>query len=310
MNDFTNVRSDSGSVAEAMIKECTRVQCDNVMWWNLHDSSTVQQTHRHVRVTKEGYVGRRWHNQWQGCQVLGWNTRMLAASEFPDVLGRTWCTWVSGALAVPVPRNSQTSLWRMEITVKVGDMLMRQSWWYAKRGTRTRPTQERQKISVIPYVHGVSHALKKIVGKAGVKLVFSAPRKLGRLCKKVNVDNTKEQACVKKHRTQYVECVSNVVYDIPLSCGLSYTGQTGRCLNDRLREHANNLRTSTSSTLAAHCSLCGCAPLFHECKILSRYRNKTEREINEAFHIKTKGDMSVSEPSLALLEKEIMFLSS
>lgn len=48
---------------------------------------------------------------------------MLAASEFPDVLGRTWCTWVSGALAVPVPRNSQTSLWRMEITVKVGDML-------------------------------------------------------------------------------------------------------------------------------------------------------------------------------------------
>lgn len=66
-------------------------------------------------------------------------------------------------------------------------------------------------------------------------------------------------------------------------------------------------KTKHASTLAAHCSLCGCVPLFHEYKILSSYHNKTEREINEALHIKTKGNICVSEPSLTLLKKENVF---
>lgn len=78
-------------------------------------------------------------------------------------------------------------------------------------------------------------------------------------------------------------------YNIPLSCGYTYAGQTSQCLNDHLNEHPFNLKTSTSSTLAAHCSSCSCTQLFHNWKMLSRYRNKIECEINEAFHIRKKG---------------------
>ncbi|KAL3247081.1 hypothetical protein MRX96_057250, partial [Rhipicephalus microplus] len=60
-------------------------------------------------------------------------------------------------------------------------------------------------------------------------LFFSAPRKLGRLCEKVNGDNLKEHACVKKHRAQYVQCVSNVVYAIPLFCEARLRGNV--CAN-------------------------------------------------------------------------------
>lgn len=173
-----------------------------------------------------------------------------------------------------------------------------------------RPQKERQKTAVIPYVHGVSHALKKIVSKAEVRLVFSAPKKLGRLCKRVNTETPKSGACVKKHMTRYVDCVQNVVYEFPLSpCGRTYIGQTGRCLNDRLREHANSVRSSSSTTLATHCASCGCAPLFHDCVILARYFARREREIFEAFSINKKGGACISEPSVSLLEKEMLYLS-
>lgn len=78
--------------------------------------------------------------------------------------------------------------------------------WKLLRGlssgvTEKCPQPERPKTAVIPYVHGVSHALKKIVGKAGVRLVFSAHKKLSRLCKRVNDENPKARACAIKHDT-------------------------------------------------------------------------------------------------------------
>ncbi|KAG0426957.1 hypothetical protein HPB47_025983 [Ixodes persulcatus] len=38
-------------------------------------------------------------------------------------------------------------------------------------------------------------------------------------------------ACDVNHRTHYVTCATGVVYQIPLSCGRVYIGQTGRCIN-------------------------------------------------------------------------------
>lgn len=45
---------------------------------------------------------------------------------------------------------------------------------------------EKEKIAVIPYVHCVSHNLKKIAKRADVNRVFSAPLKLSRLCRMTN----------------------------------------------------------------------------------------------------------------------------
>ncbi|XP_042150105.1 uncharacterized protein LOC121838103 [Ixodes scapularis] len=40
-----------------------------------------------------------------------------------------------------------------------------------------------------------------------------------------------------RHRNREVKYREGVVYGIPLTCGFTYVGQTGRCVNDRLLEH-------------------------------------------------------------------------
>lgn len=176
---------------------------------------------------------------------------------------------------------------------------------------KERQEIDRKKLTVIPYVHGVSHRLKKAAARAGVTAVFSAPNKLSGLCARVNGEGTGTKVCLKNHAQRFVECSSGVVYDIPLSCGKSYTGQTGRCLNDRLREHANTVKNKTGSNLALHCAECAdrkCTPLFEQTRVLKKYKGKSAREIYEAHVIHKRGDSSVSKASIELLEKEHRYL--
>lgn len=43
---------------------------------------------------------------------------------------------------------------------------------------------EHKKVTVMPYMHKISHGLKKIGERHGVRVVFSAPLKMKGLCKK------------------------------------------------------------------------------------------------------------------------------
>lgn len=167
----------------------------------------------------------------------------------------------------------------------------------------------RKKVVVVPYMHNLSHNLKKIGKRVGVDVVFSAPLKLSGLCARVNNSTQKRYNCSKKHRDQFVPCAEGVVYSITLSCGKEYVGQTGRCLNDRLREHSYNVtKLATTGHLAAHCMRCGCKPIFNETKVIARSSDQMTREIVEAFEINKSKDC-VSCPSVSLTQKEIAFLS-
>lgn len=166
-------------------------------------------------------------------------------------------------------------------------------------------------VAVIPYVHKVAHNLKKVVARAGIKLLFSAQNKLGSLCQHVNREAPYKKGCTKKHRHKFVKCRHGVVYKIPLSCGRCYIGQTGRCANDRLREHSNKVHNrATDSQLSLHCNNCGCHPSFKDTIFLSYYHDERARLISEAFHIHNSGEACVSLPSISLLPKEINFLSN
>lgn len=178
-----------------------------------------------------------------------------------------------------------------------------------RKPVEEREETERRKWAVIPYIHGVSHKLKKVAARVGVNVVFSAPNKLSGLCRRVNAEKTSTRLCSKKHGQRFDECSSGVVYDIPLSCGKSYTGQTGRCLNDRLREHACNQKTGKGSNLALHCTKCGCTPRLEQTRVLRRYQEQRTREIYEAHIIHSRNDNSVSMASIDLHKKEHDYLS-
>lgn len=178
----------------------------------------------------------------------------------------------------------------------------------AASGKTHSKERERVKPEVVPYVHRVSHNLKKVATRYGIPVVFSAPNKLAQLCPRITREGPR--GCQKQHAKHFRDCVEGVVYEIPLDCGKSYVGQTGRCINDRLREHANSIGKSENAHLPAHCKACRCRPCFERVLILGRSRDQTARELLEAFYIKKKGSDCVSDTSIVLYSAEMCFIQS
>lgn len=229
---------------------------------------------------------------------------------FTNAIKKSCAHTMTKSLSQQSQRLSQSG-YPVHVQISVAESLLKK----IRAATREEPitaTNSRPKFALIPYLHGVSHNLKKIGGRANIKVVFSAPDKLTKLCKASNPFRKPPLQCAKKHDTKYVKCVGNVVYEIPLSCGKRYIGQTGRCLNDRLREHCANVRNGSSGWLAHHCSTCewegGCEADFQKCVVIRKNREKITREIIEADMIDRLKANCVSTPSVSLSEKEICFL--
>ena len=95
---------------------------------------------------------------------------------------------------------------------------------------------------VLPYVEGVSEAIKRVLSPLGVMTQF---RPLQSLC---------QQLSRPKDRVDSLE-KPGVVYRVPCaSCQCCYIGQTGRTLSCRFKEHksAVNNQDVASSALAEH----------------------------------------------------------
>lgn len=198
------------------------------------------------------------------------------------------------------------------LLIAVAEKLMRRE---GGRGNYDRPGvgEDRRKLVVLPYVHGFTHRVKKVAAKHGVYVVCSSPFKLKGLCRLVNSDRTARKevpGCGIRHKNQFVQCQSDVVYHIPLTCGKAYVGQSGRCVNTRLREHNYAWSKQPSSGhLAIHCRVCKCEPLFNETGILNTGRDRHTREVIEAYHIlRLGGERCVSEPSIGLCSREFDML--
>ena len=105
-------------------------------------------------------------------------------------------------------------------------------------------------------------------------------------------------------------CAVGVVYEIPLTCGKVYIGQTGRCVNDRAREHERSVKNNLTLHLPAHCRTCACEPELSSIRILGRSGNALARELMEAHHIKKKDGDCISDTSVVLRSKEKLFLET
>lgn len=136
-------------------------------------------------------------------------------------------------------------------------------------------------------------------------------------CSSPHGDDTPYTECVstqcmvcrlQRRHAPYTECVSRVIYRIPLSCGRVYIGQTGRCFDDRAREHDLAVSGNKGGHLADHCRRCGCVPLLRQTTFFRKAHTRTERETIEAFLIKMAGDQCISTPSIILSDKEVLFM--
>jgi hypothetical protein len=173
--------------------------------------------------------------------------------------------------------------------------------------------------ATVPYIHNVSHQLKKLAGKNNVRIRFSVPRKLAQLTPFTSSSSRVVCGIAHQARGKFIECHKNCVYAIPLSCGKQYVGQTSRCVNERLQQHNRNVKNrrqaknkdvnvsssepndDCSSELVKHVLLCpGCEPQFSGTTILhNNISDGYERVILESWEMHLASN-AISQPSIVL----------
>ncbi|KAH7932268.1 hypothetical protein HPB51_029409 [Rhipicephalus microplus] len=67
-----------------------------------------------------------------------------------------------------------------------------------------QPAASRSRVAVVPYLHKTAHNLKKVASRVGIKVVFSAPQKLGRISRLTDPHRKPAVGCSKKHRDHFV----------------------------------------------------------------------------------------------------------
>ena len=79
-----------------------------------------------------------------------------------------------------------------------------------------------------------------------------------------------------------------VVYKTPCECGKVYVGETGRAMQDWIKEHDRDIplaRTQTSA-VSEHANETGHLPIWREVKYIDRDPHSYTRRVKEAIHIR------------------------
>ncbi|KAL9983204.1 hypothetical protein ACROYT_G005342 [Oculina patagonica] len=144
-----------------------------------------------------------------------------------------------------------------------------------KPNTSAEPVAEFKFTAVLPYVKGLSEQLRRCLQQQGVRAVFKSETtlRLQLVRPKDAVDSTKQDG---------------VVYRIPCECGKVYIGETGRPMQDRIKEHDRDIRLARTQTsaVAEHTNNTGHYPLWNEVKFIDRDSHWYTRRVKEAIHIR------------------------
>ena len=151
----------------------------------------------------------------------------------------------------------------------------------AARCTSARPSAEyneaeKPPVVFLPYVAGVSERIRKVCQDFNIRAVFKSGPTLRSLLTKV-----KDPLPIDKQ--------SNVVYEVPCTCGKVYIGETKRRLGTRLKEHKDAcVKCHTDKSAIAEHAWTNDHPInWAETKILQRANGTMELVMKEALSIRT-----------------------
>ena len=79
-----------------------------------------------------------------------------------------------------------------------------------------------------------------------------------------------------------------VVYRIPCECSKVYIGETGRAMQDRIKEHDRDiwLAHTQTSAVSEHANETGHLPLWNQVKFIDRDPHRYTRMVKEAIQIR------------------------
>jgi len=145
----------------------------------------------------------------------------------------------------------------------------------SKPHTRVETTDEPLATAFIPYVAGLSEDVRRICQRYNLRTVFKSAATLrGQLMQVKDRDPLERR--------------SNVIYQVPCSCGRVYIGETKRALETRIKEHkaATRRGETTKSAIAEHAWKEHHVILWDETKVLDQAKNNTTLLIKEALYIR------------------------
>ena len=99
------------------------------------------------------------------------------------------------------------------------------------------PAPEIKSTAVLPYVKGLSEALRRCLQQQGIRTVFRS-------------DTTLRSHLVRPKDTVDPAKQDGVVYKIPCERGKGYIGETGRSIHERIKEHDRDIRLARTQSSA------------------------------------------------------------
>ena len=138
-----------------------------------------------------------------------------------------------------------------------------------------RTRQRVQTTAVLPYIKGLSEQLRRYLEQQGVRAIFKW-------------ETTLRSQLVRPKDAVDPDKRDGVVSRIPCECGKMYIGETGRPMQDRIKEHDGDIRLARTETSAVseHALDTGSKPLLNEVKFIDRDSYYYTRSVKEAIHIR------------------------
>jgi len=139
---------------------------------------------------------------------------------------------------------------------------------------KTPETNSHQITTVLPYIHGVTDHIGRILRKKNIKTTFKPLNKISQILPSA------------KDARHALSCKG--IYKIPCDCGSVYIGETGRSIQTRIKEHQRYVKTRSSahSALAEHFLDTGHKICFDQTSVVSKSQHYFPRKIREAIEIK------------------------
>ena len=167
--------------------------------------------------------------------------------------------------------------------------------------TRTRHTDDQSQGPVVslPYVRGLSEAVRRVLTPLGVRVSFRP-------------NTTLRQLLVKPKDRVPTEELAGVMYQIPCAgCPATYVGQTGRCLSKRMKEHRKAVKSGdcANSALAEHAWSHHHPVDWNNVRVLEQQPHLYHRLTLESIHIRSHPNtLNRNDGTLPLVYNSFIFL--
>jgi hypothetical protein len=178
---------------------------------------------------------------------------------------------------------------------------------------KPRREWEVTRVGLAPQIHKLTHQMKKVGKEYNMQIVSTYKNKLQTLPGRIDRMRDREEETCKPHDEKPFPCNINSIYEIGLTCGASYVGETGRCPNVRFAEHIEGKGSTT--TVNKHMKKCKCTVSEEDTKLITdkAIRGNYARKIVEAITMEAKynkiGDKLISAVSINPTSRELEYIA-